>query len=105
MMPVRSLGTGRTTARSPRSFFSRIRALPLRKANTHLRVICREPRVWNLMIPPLEPPDSHHLAAAQGWLELGNHAEANNELERISPTLRAHPDALEVSWQIYAAAK
>ena len=27
------------------------------------------------MIPPIEPPDSLHLLAAQGWLELGNHLE------------------------------
>jgi tetratricopeptide (TPR) repeat protein len=54
---------------------------------------------------PLEPPDSHHLQAAQGWCELGNHLEANDELERITPQLRAHPDVLEVRWHIYAHAK
>lgn len=48
---------------------------------------------------------SHHLRAAQGWLELGNHLEANDELERITPQLRAHPDVLEVRWHIYAHAK
>ena len=32
---------------------------------------------------PLEPPDSLHLQAAQGWLELGNHIEANEELEKM----------------------
>lgn len=53
----------------------------------------------------MEPPDSHHLSAAQGWLELGNHVEANEELEHITPSLRAHPDVLEVRWQIYAHAK
>lgn len=26
---------------------------------------------------PLEHPDDIHLQAAQGWLELGNHVEAN----------------------------
>jgi hypothetical protein len=31
----------------------------------------------------LEPPDSTHLQAAQGWLDLGNHIEANEELEEI----------------------
>jgi hypothetical protein len=28
---------------------------------------------------PLVPPDSHHVLAAQGWPELGNHVEANEE--------------------------
>ena len=54
---------------------------------------------------PLEPPDNLHLQAAQGWLELGNPVEANEELERITPGLRVHPDVLEVRWQIYAEAK
>ena len=49
---------------------------------------------------PLSPPDSHHLLAAQGWVELGNHAEANEELEQIAPPLHAHPDVLEVRWHI-----
>jgi tetratricopeptide (TPR) repeat protein len=46
-----------------------------------------------------------HQEAAKGWLELGNHLEANEELEKITPQLRAHPDVLEVRWEIYAAAK
>ena len=54
---------------------------------------------------PMEPPDSHYLRSAQGWLELGNHVEANEELEHITPSLRAHPDVLEVRWQVYAHAK
>lgn len=53
-------------------------------------------------VPPLNPPDSIHLEAAQGWLELGNHEEAFEELERIDAPLRAHPDVLEVRWDIYA---
>ena len=43
-----------------------------------------------------------HLEAAQGWLELGNHEEANEELELIDAPLRSHPDVLEVRWGIYA---
>jgi hypothetical protein len=43
-------------------------------------------------VQSLTPPDSYHLEAAQGWLELGNHLEANEELEKISPALRIHPD-------------
>jgi tetratricopeptide (TPR) repeat protein len=54
---------------------------------------------------PLEPPDTMHLQAAQGWFELGNHFEASGELELISPQNRAHPGVLEVRWAIYAAAK
>lgn len=50
----------------------------------------------------LQPPDSHHLTAAQGWLELGNQLEANTELENITAENRAHPAVLEVRWQIYA---
>ena len=53
----------------------------------------------------LKPPDNHCLHAAIGWLELGNHTEANEELEKISPGLRAHPDMLEVRLEIYAKAK
>jgi hypothetical protein len=33
--------------------------------------------------------------AAQGWLELGNHIEAIEELENIAPQLRAHPGGAE----------
>lgn len=51
----------------------------------------------------LEPPDSHHLSAALGWLGLGNPAEARAELERLDQTCREHPDALEVEWAIHAA--
>jgi tetratricopeptide (TPR) repeat protein len=54
---------------------------------------------------PLEPPDTHHLQAAIGWTELANDVEANEELEKITPDLRAHPDVLEVRWQIYARAR
>ncbi len=53
----------------------------------------------------LEPPDSHHLQSAQGWLELGNATEANAELEKIAAENRAHPDVLQIRWQIYAKAQ
>ena len=53
---------------------------------------------------PLSTPDSHHLRAAQGWLELGNPLEANGELERITPELRSHPDILDLRWHIDAQA-
>jgi predicted Zn-dependent protease len=54
---------------------------------------------------PLEPPDSHHLSAAEGWLELGNPAEAIAELTRIAPEQQAHPAVLELNWQILAHTK
>jgi tetratricopeptide (TPR) repeat protein len=56
-------------------------------------------------VKPLEAPDIFHLQAAQGWFELGNHLEANEELEQITPENRAHPGVLEIRWQIYAKAK
>jgi len=37
---------------------------------------------------PLEPPDSFHLNAAEGWIGLGNYAAAQEELEHISPANR-----------------
>jgi predicted Zn-dependent protease len=56
-------------------------------------------------IKPLEPPDSFHLIAADGWLGLGDHLAANEELEKITPELRAHPAVLLVRYEIYAKAK
>jgi len=53
----------------------------------------------------LEPPDTHFLSAAVGWLELGNAHEAKGELEKISPTLGEHPDVLEVRWLVHAQEK
>src|SRR5581483_3147774 len=53
----------------------------------------------------LAPPDTHHLKAAEGWLELGNHLEAEAELENIAPALRVHPDVLSLRWQISAKSK
>ncbi len=54
---------------------------------------------------PLELCDQRHLEAAQGWFELGNPFEANEELDQVTPENRAHPAVLEVRWQIYAKAK
>jgi predicted Zn-dependent protease len=54
---------------------------------------------------PLQPPDGDHLHAAQGWLELGNLQGAHEELEKITPGFRAHPDVLEVRVHIYILAK
>jgi tetratricopeptide (TPR) repeat protein len=50
----------------------------------------------------LEPPDSFHLSAAEGWLELGDLLEANEELERITPPMSIHPLMLEMRWKVYS---
>jgi Flp pilus assembly protein TadD len=52
---------------------------------------------------PLEPPDTHYLSAAMGWLELGNRAEAKLELAKVARGHSEHPNVLEVSWSIAAA--
>src|SRR5882762_7202246 len=49
--------------------------------------------------------DQRHLDAAEGWLELGNGLEANEELEQITPTMRAHPLVLRVRWGVYDRAE
>jgi hypothetical protein len=51
-------------------------------------------------VQPLEPPDTHYLLHAVGWVELGNVAEAKAELANIGPALQRHPDVLEVRWII-----
>jgi predicted Zn-dependent protease len=53
----------------------------------------------------LPSADRHHLQAAEGWLELGDHQEAHKELEQITADSRAHPDVLELRWQIDARAR
>lgn len=53
----------------------------------------------------LEWPDTHHLNAAIGWLELGNYLEADAELDAITPQLRAHPHVLTLRWEIYSTAQ
>jgi len=53
----------------------------------------------------LPPPDNHHLNAATGWLELGNHAEARADLSKISAASLDHPDVLELEWRICAPEK
>ena len=53
----------------------------------------------------LTPPDSHHLSAAIGWLELGNPQEAAEEMARISKENRDHPDVLEVRMDICSVQK
>ncbi|MBI2946193.1 MAG: tetratricopeptide repeat protein [Verrucomicrobia bacterium] len=51
----------------------------------------------------LEPPDTHFLSAAIGWIELGDCNEARAELARIAPAFQNHPDVLQVNWLIAAS--
>jgi predicted Zn-dependent protease len=53
---------------------------------------------------PLQPPDSHHLSATQGWLELGNWKEAVEEFKQLTPQARAHPDCMETVREIFTQA-
>ena len=57
------------------------------------------------MIKAIEPPDSHHLLAAEGWLELGDYLQAIEELKKISLQGRFHPMVLLTHWEIHALAK
>jgi len=50
----------------------------------------------------LEPPDTHYVLAALGWLELGDSAEARTELAHVRPAEQEHPDVLELRWSIAA---
>ena len=50
----------------------------------------------------LQPPDSHHLDAAIGWLGLDCVAEARESLSQVAPEYRNHPDVLEVHWSLHA---
>jgi tetratricopeptide (TPR) repeat protein len=49
--------------------------------------------------------DQHHLDAAEGWLGLGDYLAANEEMELISPELRACLEVLLLRLQIYWRAK
>jgi tetratricopeptide (TPR) repeat protein len=57
------------------------------------------------IVQKIEPPDSHHVLAAIGWLELRNLAEAKAELANVNPSLVRHPDVLEIRWIISAEEK
>jgi predicted Zn-dependent protease len=48
----------------------------------------------------LEYPDTFYLRAAQGWLELGNSAEALAELNAMTEAARNHPQSLELRWEV-----
>jgi hypothetical protein len=48
------------------------------------------------------PPYSHYLSAAEGWLGLGNPAEAKKEMARLPERIQRHPDSLDILWAIAA---
>jgi tetratricopeptide (TPR) repeat protein len=56
-------------------------------------------------MPELQAPDLHHLNAAEGWLELGNHHEALAELTQISPAEQGRLEVLGLRWSIAAQFK
>jgi tetratricopeptide (TPR) repeat protein len=49
--------------------------------------------------------DQYRLEAASGFIELGLHLDANDELERVSAELRSLPQVLVFRLQIYRALK
>ncbi len=53
---------------------------------------------------PIEipPPDSMHLSAATGWMQLGNTDEALLDLDKISDRHRGHYEVLHLEWHIHA---
>jgi tetratricopeptide (TPR) repeat protein len=53
----------------------------------------------------LSPSDQIHLEAARGWLGLSDWREANDELDRITPTMRAHPSVLRTRILVCIAAE
>jgi tetratricopeptide (TPR) repeat protein len=55
-------------------------------------------------VKQLDPPDSHYLNAAQGWLGLGDCQSALDEIELIDPEMQSHPDVLTVRCDIYTVA-
>jgi predicted Zn-dependent protease len=54
-------------------------------------------------LPPY--PDNFVVRAARGWLELGNHREAEAELTQVNPAHREHPEVLELRFQVVAGQK
>jgi tetratricopeptide (TPR) repeat protein len=53
----------------------------------------------------LEPPDTHFVSAAVGWIELGNLPEAKDQLRQVSEAAREHPMVLKIWWHIHVEEK
>jgi tetratricopeptide (TPR) repeat protein len=51
----------------------------------------------------IEPPDKQFFEAACGYAQLGMYLEANEELDKIDPFLRAAPEVLALRVSIYCA--
>src|SRR5271155_3948090 len=45
------------------------------------------------------------IQAAEGWLGLGDHASAGQELDALPPKVQRHPAVLRLRWEILSAAK
>ena len=45
-------------------------------------------------------PDRHRLNAAEGWLDLGDHEEAEAELRQLSPGARETNDYFNLHWRL-----
>jgi predicted Zn-dependent protease len=58
----------------------------------------------NANVPDLEHSNRVHLDEAEGWLGLGDWAEANIALDKIAPEQRGHPDVLRVRCMMYCEA-
>jgi Flp pilus assembly protein TadD len=50
----------------------------------------------------LNSADLNHIRAADGWLDLGDPAEARGELQQVPDSLQGHPDVLELWWRLQA---
>jgi len=53
----------------------------------------------------MDDADYQHLRTAEGWLDLGLHADAMNEVELVTAAGRKEPVALILRWRIHAAAR
>src|SRR4051812_25298986 len=51
---------------------------------------------------PMEPYESH-IVAAEGYVELGMHIDANHELEQLEPEDRILPAVIAIRIEIYRA--
>jgi len=52
----------------------------------------------------LSPENQQRIAAAEGWLELGDSIEAATELNQVSPVHHDHPAVLTLRWRMFAKA-
>jgi predicted Zn-dependent protease len=48
----------------------------------------------------LEPADHHRVQAADGWLRLGDLAQAEAELAALAPAVQEHAEVLQLRWTL-----